>query len=246
LDAGRVINAHRDEIYRMGIDPQEIGVHSICKGAALYCCNGTTASESFLAICVRAGWSMGDVKDHYLQHMAAGENVCGRAVNSIDVALHKFSVAPPQFQIVESTNDCSKADVDEGITNFSGNIPLNCLILAWYRLASMLFHRSIFQTTLHPKSQTRCSPLFQPNFDKLALHVKICFPCNNDDIDYLWRIVFSSFTPSAVNFNFHQEQIEILRGLPEKITTNVSRELYQHAIGGGNLTAEMIKTQSSN
>jgi hypothetical protein len=86
-------------------------------------------------------------------------------------------------------------------------------------------------------------PLFRPNFGKLALHVKICFPWNNYDNDYLWHIVFSGLTPSAVNFNFHQGQIEILRGLPEKITTNVSRELDQCAIGGGNLTAETIKAQ---
>lgn len=240
---GRVVNAHKDEIRRMGIDPQDIGVHSIRKGAATYCCNGTTAGVSFPAVCVRAGWSMGNVKDRYLQHMAAGDQVCGRTVCGLDVASHKFSVAPPYFQILSTTIDCNEADVDEGIAKMFGNLPLNWLLLARYLLASMLFHRSMLQTTLHAKSRTRGSPLFRPDFDKLALHVKICFPWNNDDNDYLWRIVFSGLTPTAVNFNFHQEQIEILRDLPEKITANVARELDQRAIGGGNLTAEMIKAQ---
>jgi len=45
---GRIINQHSDEIRRMGIDPINIGVHSIRKGAATYCCNGTTAGVSEL------------------------------------------------------------------------------------------------------------------------------------------------------------------------------------------------------
>jgi hypothetical protein len=122
---GRVVNAHRDEIRHMGIDPQDIGVHLIREGAATYCCNGTTAGVSFPEVCVRAGWSMGDIKDCYIQHMAADGQVCKRTVNGLDVALHKFSVAPPHFQILASTIDCNEADVDKGITKMFGNIPLN-------------------------------------------------------------------------------------------------------------------------
>jgi hypothetical protein len=40
---------------RLGIEPKDIGAHSIPKGAATYCCNGTTAGVAFAAVCVRAG-----------------------------------------------------------------------------------------------------------------------------------------------------------------------------------------------
>ncbi len=59
----------------MGMNPDDIGVHSICKGAATYVCNGTESPVSFPAVCRRAGWTMGDVKDRYIHHEAAGDNV---------------------------------------------------------------------------------------------------------------------------------------------------------------------------
>ncbi len=39
-----LVDAHADELKRMGVDPENIGVHSIRKGAATYCCSGTTAA----------------------------------------------------------------------------------------------------------------------------------------------------------------------------------------------------------
>jgi hypothetical protein len=38
----RVVMDHPDEIMAMGVDPRNLGVHSIRKGAATFCCNGTT------------------------------------------------------------------------------------------------------------------------------------------------------------------------------------------------------------
>jgi len=38
----KIVQEHREEILRMGIDPDDIGVHSIRKGSATYCTNGTT------------------------------------------------------------------------------------------------------------------------------------------------------------------------------------------------------------
>ena len=34
-------------VERLGINPKDIGVHSIRKGVATYCCGGTTAAYSF-------------------------------------------------------------------------------------------------------------------------------------------------------------------------------------------------------
>ena len=43
----RVVQEHSIEILAMGVDPKNLGVHSIRKRAATYCCNGTTAGVSF-------------------------------------------------------------------------------------------------------------------------------------------------------------------------------------------------------
>jgi hypothetical protein len=56
-----LVKKHEEELRKMGIDPKYIGVHSIRKGAATYCCSGTTAAPHIAAICNRAGWTMGRV-----------------------------------------------------------------------------------------------------------------------------------------------------------------------------------------
>jgi hypothetical protein len=45
-----IVDRHSEEIQRMGIDPERIGVHSIRKGSATYVCNGTASTVSFAAI----------------------------------------------------------------------------------------------------------------------------------------------------------------------------------------------------
>jgi hypothetical protein len=55
-----ILPANAAAIQRLGIEPKDIGVHSIRKGAATYCCNGdgTTAGVAFCSVSVRAGFSL--------------------------------------------------------------------------------------------------------------------------------------------------------------------------------------------
>jgi hypothetical protein len=39
-----------DEIMAMSVDPRNLGVHSIRKGDATFCCNGTTSGVSITAV----------------------------------------------------------------------------------------------------------------------------------------------------------------------------------------------------
>lgn len=43
------------------IKPQDIGTHSIRKGASTYCASGSTACSSSTAIHLRADWTLGGV-----------------------------------------------------------------------------------------------------------------------------------------------------------------------------------------
>ena len=94
-----IVQEHREEILRMGIDPDDIGVHSIRKGSATYCTSGTTTGISFAALCVRAGWSMGGVKERYIKYAEAGDRVCGRTAAGLDVNSHEFSISPVLFDV---------------------------------------------------------------------------------------------------------------------------------------------------
>ena len=51
----------------MGVDPGDLGTHSCCKRVGTMVTAGCTLSPPIVSICVRAGWTMGDVKDKYLK-----------------------------------------------------------------------------------------------------------------------------------------------------------------------------------
>jgi hypothetical protein len=94
---GEICESHQSSIDTMGLYFKDIGVHSIRKGAATYCCNGSTCGVSFPAVCCRAGWSMGGTVDRYIQLEAAGDQVCGRTVTGLDVNSFQFGISPPFF-----------------------------------------------------------------------------------------------------------------------------------------------------
>ena len=76
---------------RLGIKIEEIGFHLIRKGAAAYCCGDTTAAPHIAAFCNRAGWTMGKVKDTYIQYADAGDQHVGRVVSGISVINVKYA-----------------------------------------------------------------------------------------------------------------------------------------------------------
>ncbi len=55
------------ELERRAVKPQNIGTHSMRKGAATYCSSGTTACPASTAIHLRAGWALGGVQDTYMR-----------------------------------------------------------------------------------------------------------------------------------------------------------------------------------
>jgi hypothetical protein len=61
----------------MGFSIEDIGTHSIRKGAMSYLASlygGTPAAST----CIRAGWSMGCVCDIYMQYVVSGYQFVGR------------------------------------------------------------------------------------------------------------------------------------------------------------------------
>ena len=48
-----LVASNKVEVERLGINIENIGVHSIRKGAATYCCGGTTAAPHIASVCNR-------------------------------------------------------------------------------------------------------------------------------------------------------------------------------------------------
>lgn len=92
-----LVDDHEEDIrHIMGIDPkQDIGVHSIRKGAATYVCSDTTCAPSIAAVYNCAGWTMCKVKDTYIQYEAAMDQYVGWMVAGLNINSYTFSVSPP-------------------------------------------------------------------------------------------------------------------------------------------------------
>lgn len=98
-------NEGKAMMLHVGRTPGSIGAHSIRKGAATFACSGSTAAPSHAAISVRAGWTMGSVKDRYIKFAAAADCYLGRVLAGMDVCGVNFGVLPPHFdphKLVES------------------------------------------------------------------------------------------------------------------------------------------------
>ena len=172
----RLLDKRADEVRRFGVEPEDIGVHSIRKGAATYCCSGTTAAVSLSAVCNRAGWDMGGSKKVYLRWEAAGDQHCGRTVSGLDVCTARFALSPPFFcpsvdleanedeSMDEMSvtpfepsedNDGEEAQIDNAIQTAFPNTPQRWALLCRFLLASLLYHRPFLEETAR-KSRLKC------------------------------------------------------------------------------------------
>lgn len=63
----------KDELNNQGIEIEDLGTHSMRKGAATYCSSGSTSCPSSTSVHLRAGWSLPGVQDSYLRYQEAGD-----------------------------------------------------------------------------------------------------------------------------------------------------------------------------
>jgi hypothetical protein len=91
-----VLKAHEAEVRRYGHEVKDLGTHSIRKGAATYasnCPGGPPAASIF----IRAGWSMGRVRDIYLKWERGGDQFVGRCLSLLPLLKAEFGASPPHF-----------------------------------------------------------------------------------------------------------------------------------------------------
>ena len=74
---------HKYTYLQHGEDPTLLGTHSIQKRAATYCCTETSHGPPVVFVCLRAGWSLGRMKEHCLKYEMAGDELVGRTLTGI-------------------------------------------------------------------------------------------------------------------------------------------------------------------
>ena len=73
------------ELSAMGLEPHSLGTHSARKGVGTMVAAGCTVGPPIVSLCLRAGWTLGGVKDKYLFRANAGDRYVGRCASGLDV-----------------------------------------------------------------------------------------------------------------------------------------------------------------
>lgn len=95
----KCLRENEEEIKSLGGEIRLLGSHSARKGAATLAACGCTVSPPMASICLRAGWSMGPVKERYLHYEKAGDEYVGRCVCGFSSLSIDFAVIPPHFEL---------------------------------------------------------------------------------------------------------------------------------------------------
>ena len=89
----------KEEFEKLGVKPGDLGSHSTRKGSITLVSSGCTVSPPMSSICLRACWSMGNVKDRYIHYEKAGDQFCGRSATGISSLRKEFAVSPVYFEL---------------------------------------------------------------------------------------------------------------------------------------------------
>lgn len=139
---GRVLAENVHTVSQLGYTLRDIGTHSIRKGAVSYLAS-LPGGPPAAAICIRAGWSMGKVRDIYMQYVTSGDQFVGRCLSLLSILRHDFASSPPYFteepDWLESTRLAAFPMVGHIVT--FGRMTLMCL-------ASFLHHRNFLRSLL--------------------------------------------------------------------------------------------------
>jgi len=179
----RVIIHLKDEIKKLGCDIKNLGSHSARKGAATLAACGCTVSPPMASICLRAGWSMGPVKERYLFYEKAGDQFVGRTVCGLSPLSVEFATGPPHFNL-ESEDE--KKILDTTLEAFVGEEGKKKIQKqTWYAInmlfASLLYHYDYLKSNLHRKSSLFACFLFTDFPQVLKSKVRVSYPWDKDD-----------------------------------------------------------------
>ena len=154
------------ELTSRGINGNDLGTHSLRKGAATFCASGSTACPSSTAVHLRAGWSLGGVQNTYLRYEAAGDMFVGRTVCGLPIDSHEFSILPPHF--------ASRTDtISQAIRVMFPNAPPSFDFILEFALASLVYHADYLKSSLSSTHPLFLTPLFSSQNMRSQLHALV-------------------------------------------------------------------------
>lgn len=143
-----------DQLELDGISAEDIGTHSVRKGAGTYCTACNVECPSHVAVCTRCGWKLDGVQGTYLQYAAAGDQHVGRTLALLPSFDANFAILPPFFVGGEDLIDTALKDIFSGFPQSMRGVLRFCL-------ASLVFHRKWLSDNLPHDHRLFSSRLFR-------------------------------------------------------------------------------------
>ena len=138
-----VLHEYVDEVRLLGFKVTDIGMHSIQKGAISYLAS-LPGGPPIAAVCIRAGWTMGNIRDIYMRYISSGDQFVGQCLSMLPLLCTENGSSPPHFvpAIHDWADDYRKMQFSmlTGIAHFS-QITLLCF-------ASLAYHHAFITTNL--------------------------------------------------------------------------------------------------
>jgi hypothetical protein len=150
------------------VNGNKLGKHSGRKAGATYC-SSFPGGPGRDAICQRADWSLGSIRDRYISAINNGnDQFVARVMSGLDIQSPTFATLPPHFGLDDASDIASilmnSIDVNAYPKPFQGCLP--CL------LASIAYHYQYLDTTLGQHDRLRSSRLWTSGILP-ELHAKV-------------------------------------------------------------------------
>ncbi|KAI2500775.1 hypothetical protein MHU86_13699 [Fragilaria crotonensis] len=153
----------------LGVSANKLGKHSGRKAGATYC-SSFPGGPGRDAICQRADWSLGAVRDRYIAAVNNGnDQFVARTMSGLDFQSPSFATLPPHFSLIDTAEISailhSVVNVNAYPELFQGCLP--------YLLASLAYHHEYLDETLAQQDRLRSSRLWTsgilPNLKKKVI-----------------------------------------------------------------------------
>ena len=252
------IEKHEDEFKSLGVSKGDLGSHSCRKGAITLVTTGCTVSPPMAAVCLRAGWTMGPVKDRYIFYEKAGDQFVGRTVTGMPSLDSIFAVSPVYWDWSGLSPD-QERDKKESLEEImcaiidKKDVPAATLGLMRFLLAAIVKHYEFLKKTLDEQNKLNYSSGFLAMasvHDDLKAHAVVRLPWERTQ----FTPKTSGIPPYVLLLNkieaMDKQNKQILT-FPEKILEGVhtefedlkqslSRELTARQVGGPEFGARQI------
>ena len=106
----------------LGFEVTDIGPHSIWKGAISYLAS-LPGGPPIPAVCIQAGWRMGNIRDIYMRYISSRDQFISRCLSMLPLLRTELGSSPPHFvpAICDWADDYRKMQFSmlTGIAHFS-------------------------------------------------------------------------------------------------------------------------------